>query len=104
MGGISMCTGIRFTDLSGNMYFGRNLDWTQSYGEKVVATPSSAIIPTAFDRPNDLKVGHTVIGIGIVVDNIPLIFRLRKRCWTRNCWIKFSTEHTLRRYRTKRFH
>lgn len=74
MGGISMCTGIRFTDLSGNMYFGRNLDWTQSYGEKVVATPSSAIIPTAFDRPSDLKVGHTVIGIGIVVDNIPLYF------------------------------
>lgn len=69
-----MCTGIRFTDQAGNMYFGRNLDWTQSYGEKVIATPSSAKIPAAFDRPDDLNVGHTVIGMGIVVDGIPLYF------------------------------
>lgn len=37
-----MCTGIRFTDKNGAMYFGRNLDWTQGYGEKVVVTPSAA--------------------------------------------------------------
>ena len=29
-----MCTGIRFTGTSGSMYFGRNLDWTQGYGER----------------------------------------------------------------------
>jgi len=25
-----MCTGIRFVDNEGNMYFGRNLDWSCS--------------------------------------------------------------------------
>lgn len=69
-----MCTGIRFTDHSGNMYFGRNLDWTQGYGEKVIATPSLAKIPPAFDRPNDLDAGHTVIGMGIIIDGVPLYF------------------------------
>lgn len=69
-----MCTGIRFTDAEGSMYFGRNLDWTQGYGERVVATPSAAKIPTAFERDHDLTVGHTVIGMGIVVAGIPLYF------------------------------
>ena len=31
-----MCTGVRFSDNEGNMYFGRNLDWTEGYGQKVV--------------------------------------------------------------------
>jgi hypothetical protein len=35
-----MCTGIRFTDGQGNMYFGRNLDWSCGYGEHVVITPT----------------------------------------------------------------
>ncbi|MBR3180340.1 linear amide C-N hydrolase, partial [Candidatus Saccharibacteria bacterium] len=34
-----MCTGVRFSDDAGNMYFGRNLDWSVGYGEKVVLTP-----------------------------------------------------------------
>ena len=34
-----MCTGVRFADEDGNMYFGRNLDWSFSYGEKIVVTP-----------------------------------------------------------------
>ena len=38
-----MCTGIRFTDTAGNMYFGRNLDWTCGYGERVVVTPPAAL-------------------------------------------------------------
>lgn len=38
--GLSMCTGIRFTDGQGNMYFGRNLDWSCGYGEHVVITPT----------------------------------------------------------------
>ena len=69
-----MCTGIRFIDTEGNMYFGRNLDWTQSYGERVVATPPAAKIPAAFDRPDDLAKGHAVIGMGIIVAGIPLYF------------------------------
>ena len=33
-----MCTGVRFADAAGNLYFGRNLDWCESYGEGVVIT------------------------------------------------------------------
>ena len=69
-----MCTGIRFTDKTGAMYFGRNLDWTQGYGEKVVVTPPAAEVPIAFERPDDPKQGHTVMGMGIVVAGIPLYF------------------------------
>lgn len=69
-----MCTGIRFTDTAGNMFFGRNLDWTQGYGERVVATPPSAQVPAAFTRPYDRATGHAVIGMGIVVAGIPLYF------------------------------
>ena len=69
-----MCTGIRFTDAEGKMYFGRNLDWTQGYGERVVAVPPAATIPAAFDREHDPAVGHAVIGMGIVVAGIPLYF------------------------------
>lgn len=69
-----MCTGIRFTDAEGAMYFGRNLDWTQGYGERVVATPPAATIPPAFERDRDPAVGHAVIGMGIVVAGIPLYF------------------------------
>lgn len=72
--GEHMCTGIRFTDAEGKMYFGRNLDWTQGYGERVVATPPSATIPTAFDRPGDADGAHAVIGMAIVVAGIPLYF------------------------------
>lgn len=69
-----MCTGIRFTDGSGRMYFGRNLDWTQGYGERVVVTPPAAKVPAAFERPGDPEEGHTVMGMGIVVAGIPLYF------------------------------
>ena len=34
-----MCTGVRFSDDEGNMYFGRNLDWSFSYGETILVTP-----------------------------------------------------------------
>ncbi len=69
-----MCTGIRFTDMAGNMFFGRNLDWTQGYGEQVVVTPPAAQVPAAFARPDDRASGYAVIGMGIVVNGIPLYF------------------------------
>ena len=69
-----MCTGIRFTGTSGAMYFGRNLDWTQGYGERVVVTPPAADVAPAFDRPGDPERGHAVIGMGIVVAGVPLYF------------------------------
>ena len=69
-----MCTGIRFTDADGAMYFGRNLDWTQGYGERVVMTPPAARVPAAFPRPDDGGRGHAVIGMGILVGDLPLYF------------------------------
>ena len=71
-----MCTGIRFNDASGKMFFGRNLDWSQGYGEQVVVTPTAAPVPAAFDRPNDPApgAGHTVMGMAIIFQGIPLYF------------------------------
>ena len=60
-----MCTGVRFSDEEGNMYFGRNLDWCESYGEGVVITPRGASIPTQF--LGSLSPEHACVGMGIVV-------------------------------------
>ena len=65
-----MCTGVRFSDEEGNMYFGRNLDWCESYGEGVVITPRGASIPTQF--LGSLSPEHACVGMGIVVGYAPL--------------------------------
>ncbi|SHE26181.1 choloylglycine hydrolase [Actinomyces glycerinitolerans] len=67
-----MCTGIRFTDSQGNMYFGRNLDWSTSYGERIVVVPSGFMIRSAFGE--DAPAAHAVIGMGIVFEDYPLYF------------------------------
>ncbi len=70
-----MCTGIRFTDARGNMFFGRNLDWSNSYGEQVVVTPRGFRRKWAFaDRLAGETCRHGVIGMGIVAENKPLYF------------------------------
>lgn len=68
-----MCTGVRFSDDKGNMYFGRNLDWTEGYGQKVVITPRDYTYQSAFlgeQKPNH----GAIIGMAIVVENTPLYF------------------------------
>ena len=67
-----MCTGIRFTGSNGNMYFGRNLDWSSSYGEHIVVTPSGCTLPQAFGEPAGSP--HCVMGMGIVAQGLPLYF------------------------------
>ena len=67
-----MCTGIRFVDDSGNMYFGRNLDWSCSYGEKVVITPTGYAPKSPFGAVSQIK--HAIIGMGIVQEDVPLYF------------------------------
>ena len=57
-----MCTGIRFTGSNGNMYFGRNLDWSSSYGEHIVVTPIGCALPQAFGEPACSP--HCVMGVG----------------------------------------
>lgn len=67
-----MCTGVRFADTAGNLYFGRNLDWCESYGEGVVITPRGASIPTQF--LGSLSPEHACVGMGIVVGGVPCYF------------------------------
>ena len=68
-----MCTGVRFSDDKGNMYFGRNLDWSCGYGQKVVLTPRGYKYHSAF--LDELKPHHgAIIGMAIVEENVPLYF------------------------------
>ncbi len=67
-----MCTGARFSDDQGNMYFGRNLDWSTSYGQKVVITPRGYKYQTAFLGENNNS--PALIGMGIIAENTPLYF------------------------------
>ena len=67
-----MCTGIRFTDGQGNMYFGRNLDWRCGYGEHVVITPTGWSPNSPFGAID--AISRPVYGMGIVAENTPLYF------------------------------
>lgn len=66
-----MCTGVRFNDGEGNMYFGRNLDWSAGYGQKVVITPRGYKYKSAFVGEMG---GSALIGMGIVAEGVPLYF------------------------------
>ena len=68
-----MCAGVRFSDAKGNMYFGRNLDWSVGYGQKVVVTPRGYKYQSAFLGEQSPKHG-AIIGMAIVVANTPLYF------------------------------
>ena len=67
-----MCIGVRFNDSAGNMYFGRNLDWSVGYGEKVIITPRGYKYKPAF--LGETNQSPAVIGMGIIVENTPLYF------------------------------
>lgn len=67
-----MCTGVRFSDKDGNMYFGRNLDWSEGYGQKVVITPRGYKYKSAF--LGEMSNSPALIGMGIVAENTPLYF------------------------------
>lgn len=68
-----MCTGVRFIDNNGGMYFGRNLDWSVPYGQKVVITPRGYKYNSAFLGEMNMK-GGAIIGMAIVAENTPLYF------------------------------
>ncbi|MBQ8156355.1 choloylglycine hydrolase [Candidatus Saccharibacteria bacterium] len=68
-----MCTGIRFSDDKGSMFFGRNLDWSTGYGQKVVVTPRGYSYDSAFLGKQNPKHG-AIIGMAIVEENTPLYF------------------------------
>ena len=59
-----MCTGVRFSDDEGNTYFGRNLDWSFSYGETILVTPRGYHYDTVFGAGGKAK-PNAVIGVGV---------------------------------------
>lgn len=68
-----MCTAIRFTDDKGRMYFGRNLDWSTPFGERVLGVP--ATFSPGFSFVEAPAQPHALIGMGVVGDDgLPLFF------------------------------
>ena len=68
-----MCTAVRFSDDKGNMYFGRNLDWSTGYGQKVVLTPRKYLHKSAFLGAMPSRQG-AIIGMAIIEEDTPLYF------------------------------
>lgn len=65
-----MCTGIRFTDPEGNLYFGRNLDWTVGYGQEVLVTQRGFTHPDFME--GKVPTRYAVIGMAIAPEGCPL--------------------------------
>lgn len=67
-----MCTSVRFTDAQGNMYLGRNLDWSFGYGERPRIWPAGATVPYTY--LDDAPAAHSVIGMCIDYQGYPMFF------------------------------
>lgn len=67
-----MCTGMRFNDADGNMFFGRNLDWTFDYGERVLVVPRGFAPASPFGATGPCT--HALIGMGLVEQGQPMLF------------------------------
>ena len=65
-----MCTAISVT--SGDNYFGRNLDYEHSFGEKICITPRNYCFN--FLNGVSLKNHYAIIGMALPVSNYPLYF------------------------------
>lgn len=66
-----MCTSVRFTDASKqNMYWGRNLDWSVSYGQKVIVIP--AAYKYSYKYAGERSTKNNIIGMAVVADDMPL--------------------------------
>lgn len=67
-----MCTFIKFNDNNGKLFYGRNLDVDQDYGEKAIITPRNYTYPMNF--MDDLKTKYAIVGMGIHMNGMPLYF------------------------------
>jgi len=65
-----MCTAITYSH--NNFYFGRNLDFENSFDEKIVITGRS--FPFFLRNSKKIESHYAIIGMGIVSDNFPLYF------------------------------
>ena len=59
--------------MRGNTYFGRNLDWSFSYGETILVTPRGYHYDTVFGAGGKAK-PNAVIGVGVVMADRPMYF------------------------------
>ncbi len=62
---VSMCTAVSLS--AGDHYFGRNLDYEHSFGEKIVLTPK--LFPLCSETEH-----YAIIGTALPVNNYPLYF------------------------------
>lgn len=67
-----MCTAISFK--TKDHYFGRNLDYEQTFGEKVIITPRNFTLK--FKHQKEIKNHFSFIGMGIIEEDYPLYFDL----------------------------
>lgn len=63
-----MCTAIKYK----NNYFGRNLDYEFSYGEKITITPR--LYPIKFRYIEELKSHYAIIGMAHIANDYPLYY------------------------------
>jgi len=65
-----MCTAISYT--TDCHYFGRNLDWEHSFGEKITITPRN--YQFSFKKMPPINRHYAIIGVAITMQNYPLYF------------------------------
>lgn len=65
-----MCTAATYK--TKDFYFGRTLDYFESYGEKIIITPEK--FPFHFRKVQPLKEHYAMIGMAIAVDGYPLYY------------------------------
>lgn len=63
-----MCTAIKYK----NNYFGRNLDYEFSYGERITITPR--LYPIKFKNIEELKSHYAIIGMAHIASDYPLYY------------------------------
>lgn len=68
-----MCTAVRFADQNGALFFGRNLDWMESYGEEILATPRGFAYDYALGAAHAER-PHAVLGVGCIMGGRPMYF------------------------------
>ncbi len=65
-----MCTAVTYK--TKDFYFGRTLDYFESYGEKIIITPKN--FPFHFRKVQPLKEHYAMIGMAIAADGYPLYY------------------------------
>ncbi len=65
-----MCTAFDFS--ASGKYFGRNLDWSESYGERVVIVPRNFKI--TFKKEKAIKTHYAIMGMAITAEDYPLFY------------------------------